>query len=186
MTQTISGCPNCRSKIDLTNTFRKLWSEHVFWTRSFIISTAHDLGDLQYVTNRLLRNPDDFAAALNPFYGNDIAQKFRNLLYAHLTIAADLVNAAKAGKAEETNEQRRKWYANANEIAEFLSTINPHWSMREWQMMLYDHLKMTEEEATERLGGHYQQDVALFDAIENQALTMADYMIQGIMLQFRI
>lgn len=177
--------PDCKTQIDRINTLRKLWEQHIMWTRSFIISTAAGLGDLQFVTNRLLRNPNDFANVLKNFYGEETASRFASLLTQHLTIAAALVNAAKAGNTEAVNENRRKWYANADEIAEFLAGINPYWSRREWQLMLYDHLRLTENEAVERLTGQYERDVALFDAIEDQAMMMADTMANGILRQFR-
>lgn len=175
---------NCKASMQTFNSFRKLWTDHVLWTRSFIISTAADLGDLQPVTARLLRNPADFAAALQPFYGADRAKRFNDLLTEHLTIAARLVNAAKAGDTDKVSEERKKWYANADEIAGFLAGINPHWLKSEWTYMLNDHLKLTEEEAVARLTGQYAKDVALFDAIEEQALMMGDYMAEGIIKQF--
>ncbi len=176
----------CKMQINLINTLRKLWMEHVFWTRSFIISTAAGLGDLPYVTRRLLRNPGDFADVLRPLYGADIAGRFSDLFTEHLTIAGSLVNNAKAGNTQAANEDRAKWYANANQIAAFLASINPYWSQAEWQRLLYDHLKITETEAVERLTDQYEKDVALFDAIEDQALMMADYMAAGIRKQFNI
>lgn len=175
---------NCKGSVKIINQFRKIWTEHVVWTRFFIISTAADLGDLEFVTARLLRNPADFESALKPFYGDDKAQRFNHLLTEHLTIAAKLVNAAKEGKTEAVNEDREKWYANADKIADFLSQINPNWLKSHWTIMLHDHLQLTETEATERLTGQYEQDVSLFDAIEDQALTMADDMADGIIKQF--
>ena len=176
---------DCRKIIDLTNTFRKLWTQHVMWTRSFIISTAANLGDLDFVTKRLLRNPSDFADVLKKYYGAEKAQKFASLLTEHLTIAARLVNAAKAGDMDTVKEERKKWYSNADEIANYLASINPYWSKNEWKLMLYDHLKLTENEAVERLTGQYEKDVALYDVIEEEALMMADYMAKGINKQFK-
>ena len=173
----------CEAFQEITNAFRKLWFEHVVWTRSFIISTAADLGDREAVTGRLLRNPADFETLLKPFYGTEKAKRFNSLLTDHLTIAARLVNDAKAGNTEAVNEERRKWYANADEIAAFLAGINPYWSKNEWMLMLHDHLKLTENEAVERLSGQYAKDVSLFDVIEDQALMMGDYMAEGIIKQ---
>ncbi|MEM1483806.1 acetylglutamate kinase [Oscillospiraceae bacterium PP1C4] len=173
-------------QIQLMNTFRKLWEQHVMWTRSFIISTAADLGDLALVTERLLRNPIDFANELKPFYGAQKAAKFEELLKEHFLIAAQLVTAAKAGDSKAVNEQRVKWYANADQIAAFLAEINPYWNQKMWQAMLYDHLKMTENEAVSRLTGQYAADIAQYDSIENQALKMADNMSYGIIKQFNM
>lgn len=172
-------------QVCLMNQFRKLWTQHVYWTRFFIISTAANLGDLELVTNRLLQNPGDFACQFARFYTNRTADRFKDLFTQHLTIAADLVNAAKNGETAKANNARQKWYENADEIAEFLSCINPYWSKSNWTEMMYEHLKMTEREATLRLGGEYAKDIAIFDSIEEQALKMADYMSCGIIKQFR-
>ena len=156
------------------------------WTRSFIISTAAALGDLSMVTQRLLRNPADFANVLRPYYGYENAMKFEALLKDHLLIAAKLVNDAKVGNTAAADEDRKEWYQNADQIAEFLAGINPYWSRQVWQSMLYDHLKATENEAVYRLTGQYAADIAEYDQIENQALSMADYMAEGIRKQFHM
>ena len=62
---------------------------------------------------------------LKPFYGNRIAARFSNLIREHLVIAAELVKAAKAGNQKAAAAAERRWYANGEEIAEFLSRINP-------------------------------------------------------------
>lgn len=43
-------------------------------------------------------------------------------------VAADLVNAAKSGEVDKANVARDKWNKNADEIAEFLSSINKCWN----------------------------------------------------------
>lgn len=39
-----------------------------------------------------------------------------------------------------------------------------------WRCMMYDHLEMTEMEATLRLNGKYEDDIRIFDKIETEAL----------------
>ncbi len=175
-----------KNKLELSNTLRELWEQHVMWTRSFIISTAAELGDLEYVTNRLLQNPVDMAKALEPFYGKDIADRLQQLLTEHLKIGGDLVTAYKNGSAGRAYELERKWFANADHIAAFLARINPYWSRSQWQNLLYDHLKMTKQEAIYRLNKKYADDIKMYDNIENEALRMADYMTHGIVQQFKV
>lgn len=177
-------CEYTQRQVCLMNQMRKLWKQHVYWTRFFIISTAADLGDLEPVTKRLLENPGDFAQALTPFYGEEVSDCFKNLFTQHLLIAADLVNAAKSQEAAKAEAARRAWYANADQIAKFLSEINPCWHEARWKALLYDHLEMTEKEAVLRLNGKYAEDIQVFDSIEAEALKMADYMSQGIIRQF--
>ncbi len=169
---------------EIINTMRKLWSQHVYWTRFFIISTAEDLPDLKYVTDRLLENPGDFAKAMEMFYCREKADGFKKLLTEHLQIGGDLVNAAKDMDTAKADELREKWYANADDIAVFLASVNPYWCKRKWRDMMYGHLSMTEKEAGFRLKKEYPKDIEIFESIENEALEMGDYMASGIMRQF--
>ena len=171
--------------ISQTNQWRKLWQEHVMWTRSFIISTASNLGDLVPVTGRLMQNPGDMADVLRLYYSAQTADTFQKLFTEHLSIAGELVNAAKAGDTAKAATLEQKWYENADEIASFLAKINPYWNRKLWQSFLYDHLKMTKQEALHRLAGEYEKDIRIYDRIENEALRMADYMAAGILRQFR-
>ena len=100
------------------------------------------------------------------------------------TIAGDLVNADKNMNTSKADELRKKWFANADSIAEFLSVINPHWSERKWHDMMYSHLSMTEKEAGFRLKKEYPKDIEIFESIENEALEMGEYMAFGIIRQF--
>jgi len=169
---------------EIINKMRKLWSQHVYWTRFFIISTAEEIPDLKYVTNRLLENPGDFAKVLKMFYCEKTANEFKELLTEHLKIGGDLVNADKEKNTAKADELRKKWYANADNIAMFLASINPYWCEQKWRDMMYSHLNMTEKEAGFRLKKEYPNDIEMFESIEKEALKMGDYMAFGIMRQF--
>jgi hypothetical protein len=169
---------------DLRNYLRMLWEQHVTWTRLAILSIVFGLSDINLVTNRLLRNPIDFKEALKPLYGERNASKFTELFTSHLVIAAQLVNAAKIGDNTATANAEKRWYENADEIAFFLAGINPYWSQNDWEEMLHEHLAMTKAEAVDMLAGNYAAGIDEFDAIEKQALKMADVMADGIASQF--
>ena len=177
---------NCytRQQIYLLNQLRLLWSQHVYWTRFFIISTASDLPDLPVVTGRLLQNPKDFAGLLATFYGTCSARELQNLLTEHLKIGVDLVTASKNKEKDKAAQLKRQWYENAQEIACFLAEINPCWDKCKWETMLKSLLDMTEKEASLRLSGNYAADTEIFGDIESEAMIMADYMFYGIIQQF--
>lgn len=176
---------NCR-QLQLSNTTRQLWMEHVLWTRLVILSTAFSLPDLQFVTERLLQNPVDFARVLKPFYGEHNAMQFEQLFTDHLLIAGQLVNAAKSGDTAEVGKKRKRWYANAKDIANFLASINRFWSEAQWRDLLFDHLRMTENEAVYILTGQFEKSIEEYDRIQAEALNMADVMTRGIIRQFSI
>ncbi len=190
---TINICPEytyrrgtriSKAQLDLNNSIRMLWEQHVIWTRLAIISIVRNLPDVNPVINRLLRNPIDFQTALEPFYGRRIAGMFAALLRDHLVIAAELVTAARNKDTERAADAERRWFENADDIAAFLGRINPHWSEQEWRAMLYKHLELTKAEAVSQITDDFAAGISLFDDIEQQALEMADVMIEGIVEQF--
>lgn len=182
--QAAFSCEWTPSRVELNRTLRALWEQHVYWTRLTVNSIVGKLPDQKETIARLLRNPIDFANALAPLYGQPIAQQFANLLTGHLTIAAELVTDLRDNNMEAAKDAQRRWYANAEELAQFLGSINPYWSKDDWQHMLFEHLNLLTEEVAARLAGDYAKNVALSDQIEPQALEMADEMTTGIIRQF--
>src|SRR5512145_708665 len=104
----------------LRSAMRVLWEDHVTWTRLYLVSAIAGLPDTQATAERLLRNQADIGNAVKPFYGEAAGAKLTALLRDHILIAADLVGAAKAGDNAKIGTARTRWYANADEIADFL------------------------------------------------------------------
>jgi hypothetical protein len=167
------------------NDMRKLWEDHVTWTRLAIISLTTDSPDTNATVGRLLQNQTDIGNAIKPFYGDAAGQQLTGLLRSHILIAADLIAAAKAGDSSAVADAQARWTANADDIAAFLSTANPRsWPLGDMKAMLHEHLALTTEEALARLHGDWDADVAAYDKIHVQALGMADMLSTGIIKQF--
>ena len=174
-----------KKELAFRNEMRKLWEDHVTWTRLAIISLTTDSPDTQATVGRLLRNQDDIGDAIKPFYGRRAGNELARLLREHILIAADLVLAAKAGDQAAVADAESRWTANADEIAGFLATADPrHWPLDEMKEMLHEHLRLTTGEAVARLQGDWDRDVAVYDEIHVQALGMADMLSTGIVDQF--
>lgn len=169
---------------DLKNILRMLWSQHIMWTRSYIISAISKLNDIEVVTNRLLEKPRDFANVLRIYYGDKIANEFEDLFREHLTLVVNLVISYIEGNSADITETERKWYENATQLATFLSSINPYWDIKTLQNLFYNHLDMTKDQILKRLNNQYAADVYLYDFIEYHALMIADIMADGIIKQF--
>ena len=167
---------------------RKLWEDHVTWTRLFIVSAATETGnlpDLGPTVDRLLANQADIGNAIKPFYGDAAGDQLTALLREHILTAADLVAAAKAGDSSAAADISAKWYANADEIATFLSNANPkQWPLADMKGMMREHLDLTLKEAVARLEGRYADDVTAYDEVHVEILQMADMLSDGLMAQF--
>ena len=183
MATTSSG--GAAQRLALRNAMRKLWEDHITWTRLTIISLAHDLPDVGPTVDRLMQNQDDIGAAVASFYGEAAGDQLADLLHEHIGIAAELITAAKAGDDAAVADASRRWYANANQIARFLHRANPeHWPLAEMRSMMREHLDLTLAEAVHRLQGDYAADVVDYDAIHVAILEMADMLSNGIIAQF--
>ncbi len=164
---------------------RKLWEDHITWTRLFIVSAAAGLPDSDATAGRLLQNQADIGDAIKPFYGDAAGEKLTGLLHDHILIAADLIKAAKSGDKAMTDAASARWYANADEIATFLTGANPsQWPISDTRKMMKDHLDLTLAEAVARLGGDYKADIAAYDKVHLEILTMADMLSSGIVAQY--
>ncbi|MFJ7914810.1 MULTISPECIES: hypothetical protein [unclassified Lysinibacillus] len=163
---------------------RILWMEHVNWTRMTIISIVFGLPDLPFVQERLLQNATDLGNCLRPFYGDQIADRYAELIKEHLLIAAQLVTAAAKGDTATADAKEKEWYRNADDIAIFLNRINPYLSIEEVQKMFYTHLALTKKEAVTMIQKNYQEDIQVFDDIEAEALAMSDMIASAIVMQF--
>src|SRR5437899_6467374 len=95
---------------------RKLWEDHITWTRNVIISALAGLDDLDVVSQRLLKNQDDIGDAVKPSYGDAAGKKLAGLLRGHILIAAAVVKAAKVSDNAELGAQQKKWSANGKDI----------------------------------------------------------------------
>ena len=164
---------------------RKLWEDHITWTRLAIISFAHDLPDLPATQARLLRNQVDIGNATKPYYGKAAGKQLTALLKEHIVGAVALLAAAKAGDDALIKQRTGEWYVNGNEIADFLHEANPrNWSRKAMRKMMKGHLDQTLSEAVNRLTGKYADDVRDYDEIHEHILMMADSLSKGIIKQF--
>lgn len=163
---------------------RKLWSDHVTWTRMYIISAIANLKDTNYAADRLLKNQQEIGNSIKPFYGNAAGNKLADLLKQHILLAVEMVKYAKAGNKTQLAAEEKKWYANADEIATFLSKANPNLSKKAVTDMLYDHLKVTKNEVVYRLNGNYKSDIEAYDTILDHILKMSDAISEAIIKQF--
>lgn len=172
------------TQTDFKLAMRKLWEDHIVWTRNVILNIIDGLDGTDNAVERLLKNQDDIGNAVKPFYGDDAGKKLTELLRSHITIAAELLKAAKVNDQNAFKDANKRWFDNADEIAAFLSGANPNWKKNDMEKMMHDHLTLTTDEATARLKKNFADDVAAYDKVHDEILMMADVLADGIIKQF--
>ena len=168
----------------LRQNMRKLWTDHVVWTRDYIVAAVGDQPDQEAAAARLMKNQEDIGAAIAAYYGAAAGEKLTTLLKEHISIAVDLIKAAKAGDKAAQQHADAAWHRNAEAIADFLSEANPHWPRATLVDMMNQHLSTTRDEVVARLTKHWDQDVRAFDAVYEHILHMSDALADGIIAQF--
>jgi hypothetical protein len=164
---------------------RKLWEDHVTWTRLAIISLEGGTPDTTATVARLLRNQADIGNAVAPFYGKAAGAKLTGLLREHILVAADVIAAAKAGDTAKLADAQSRWLANADRIAALLHGANPRsWPLATMKAEMHMHLKLTTEEAVAHLQGKWAADVAAYDKVHRHILHMSDLLSDGLIEQF--
>jgi hypothetical protein len=176
--------PVLLSAAQLRTDMRKLWEDHVTYTAFFYTAAINGGDDAGKLAERLLRNQDDLGNAIKPFYGEEAGNKLAALLRDHILVAAELVKAAKAGDAAGQDQATKKWYANADELAAFLSGANPHWPRKALEDMLHGHLAMTTDAVVAKLHHDTAAAIAAYDKGHEHMLMVADALSAGILKQF--
>src|SRR5215208_1679406 len=179
-TNTVYGEQNKKpSACELKSDMRKLWEDHIIWTRNVIFNIIDDLPGTTEAVNRLLQNQVDIGNAIKPYYGEAAGNQLTALLHDHITIAAELLTALDDGNTAAFNTAWALWVANADAIAALLSSVNPNWPLAEMQSMMHEHLNATAAEALARKTGNYSGDVTAFENVHLQILEMADMLTKG-------
>jgi hypothetical protein len=84
-------------------------------------------------------------------------------LKEHITIAVDVIKAAKAGDKAGQQKADGRWQQNAVQIADFLAKANSNWPRQTLVDMMKMHLSTTTDEVVARLTKNWDADVRAFD-----------------------
>ncbi|HWQ79034.1 MAG TPA: hypothetical protein VN381_09460 [Anaerovoracaceae bacterium] len=186
----LPGTPNLTEYLEseqltLIGSLRQLWTQLAIWSRSLIVSTAANLGDIQAITDRLADLPEAFAALLGQYFEPQEADSFRELLEEHISTLEALITAEKNNNVQTVNQETVNLYNNASRIAAYLVSINAFWNQEQLSDLLYDYIEMMLADLVARLEGDYTKELDIFDDLLTQALKISDYMAQGMLQRFR-
>ena len=189
---------------------QQLWSDQVVFTREYIIAALEGRPVSEVLTKllgqavapiatapgvrelvpqfsdgdaaavRLLTTMEATGEALEPHFGEDAANELIGLLRRHVLIAVELLSAVRSGNVERFKQEDERWIASANEIAGFLSSLNPAWPLDVLQQHLQLLLQLTKDEAVARVAGNSCVDQRTYDAIHEEAMVIADFMEEGL------
>ena len=170
---------------ELRNGMRKLWADHMQWTYATVDAFFHNADSLQPTLDRLLANQGDIGAAIVPFYGQDAGDQLTQLLTTHINEAVPVLQAAQSGDDSALQAALDKWYANAQEVADFLAAADPdNWPQSATRPALEMHIDQTTAYAVDLLEGDYARAIEDYDAAFDHMLELADTLAAGLVDRF--
>src|SRR5580658_3152267 len=175
---------DAQSSFALNRQWRLLWEQHTLWTRTLMISIASNSANQVATSARLFKNVSDMAAVMDRYFGSNVAGKFSNLFSAHVTIADQLISAARDNQTQRFISLKKEWFDNATQISNFLSSINTYWKRDVINEIMNSYLRLSLTEATSYLNGNFDDDINAYDAVERESLLMADMFSEGIVSRF--
>lgn len=172
------------SVIELKDNLRMRWSDHVIWTKNYIVSAFANSEDKEKVLARLLQNQQEIGNIYKPYYGEAVGDKLAQLLREHILIAGKVVAAVIAGNQTDLEKYNKEWYNNADDIANFLSAHNPKYSYEQLKEMLHEHLELITDDVTARAKKDWDAEVVAFDKGLEHIIMFGDLLTEGIVKQF--
>src|SRR4051812_21718407 len=71
----------------LKTDMRKLWEDHITWTRNVILCLVDGTPGADQAVNRLMQNQVDIGNAVKTYYGEGAGNKLTELLKSHISIS---------------------------------------------------------------------------------------------------
>jgi hypothetical protein len=163
---------------------RQLFSEHINYARSYIISELADLDDKETVAHRLFQNQDEIGNAFKPMYGEEAGNKLASLLRDHILLESKAVKAAKLNDKRNKAEVSRDLSVNAEDIASWFSDANPRYAKGELIVMLENHIKLLNQIVMARINKDWARELQMHDIALNHMLIFSDKIFMTTVKQF--
>ncbi|HEY3463183.1 MAG TPA: hypothetical protein VGK62_07025 [Gaiellaceae bacterium] len=164
---------------------RTLWDQHMEWTYATVDDFFHNPAAVGPTLDRLLQNQRDIGAAFAAYYGQAAGSELTSLLLTHIEDAVPVLQAAQANDATALATAEAAWFANAEQIADLLSSLNPtNWPNSVTEPMMAEHISQTITYSVDLLKGDFAQSIVDYDLAESHMDMMADTLPQGIIAQF--
>lgn len=159
---------------------RKLWNDHIVWTRQYMISEMSGAADKDAIFNRLRQNAQDMAKAMKETHPSIDDKVLGGILDSTVLMMTKLIFETNLGSdrtgAFETKEALMK---HLDRTAQYLNTANPGWSLAELKLMLQGYLNETHNEILARKNQIWDADIAAYDRLNNHVMKLADAFATG-------
>ena len=121
------GDANPARVTEMQQTLRDLWVGHIFWVRHVVSNIAtNDPEERDAAEKEVVTNTKQIAQTMTPFYGEAVSENFYHLLDGNISAVEEYSEATAAENKQKQDVALGHLASNADEIANFLSHLNPY------------------------------------------------------------
>jgi hypothetical protein len=121
------GDANPARVAEMKQALRDLWVGHIFWVRHVVSNIAtNDREERDAAEKEVVANTKQIASTITTFYGEAASEKLYSLLDINIGAVRDYSEATVAGDKRRQDAALARLASNADEIADFLSHLNPY------------------------------------------------------------
>lgn len=168
------------SQMNLIFQSRTIWRDLATWIRAYLAIKHGGLGDVEAIREKLDELRIKSVNIFSIVFGEQLADQYVRLSSDFNRILDSLIDAQISGDTEMINEYTKQLYENADQIAAFLSQINPYWVESKWKDLLYQLNQKTIEESATFQNGQFRENIDIFDSILKLTSIIGDYYSQGL------
>jgi hypothetical protein len=122
-----AGNANPASVAEMQQNLRDLGVGHIFWVRHVVSNIAtNDPEERDAAEKEVVTNTKQIAHTMVPSYGEVASEKFYSLLDGNIGAVREYSEATVAENKQQQDAALAHLAANADEIADFLSHLNPY------------------------------------------------------------
>lgn len=122
--------------VELSNTIRKNWINVARLLRNSILSSVVGLGSREISIQRLSQTADESGRFYAQYYGEEVENAVRTNYLNYFQNVQSLIEAYLAGNMDAAEQIQAQMYANADELAAQLSTLNRYWDFATLQALI--------------------------------------------------
>lgn len=132
----------------------------------------------------MVANAKAIAGAIEPFYGAAASETLFGLLAGHWGAISDYLDATRADSKADQDAAFEQLVANANEIAQFLGSANPHLPVDTLRSLLTAHGSHHVQQIQQFDAGQFEQEAETWAMMKDHMYVIADALAGGIARQF--
>nr|WP_315021795.1 hypothetical protein [uncultured Aminipila sp.] len=170
-----------KNQMDLVFEARMIWRDLATWIQSYLVSVFAGFGNQDSIEAKLKGVTLEFGDVLSTVFGGEFGEQYENLITNWLNTFKLLVFSQINSDINAINGYTKQLYDDIDQIAIFLSEINPFWIENEWKALLYRFNDMIIKELSAYMNKEYTNAVESFDSLLNLTSIIGNYYSNGLL-----